>query len=140
MNSEDTMTRIDPREPTLGPDFAQRVVQRVRAERKHRRDRRRVAIAGAFAITGVLVFHLIASNPGPAKYQPPDESAAAVQWSESLAEQAGWPLGWNSASAQDVGGYFFPDLGSLATFSSEYQSDAPSSLDSVLGFDDQGSV
>lgn len=127
-----------PDEPALSADFAPRVMQRARAERKRRRDRR-VGVAAACAITGALIFHLIRNPPGAANFLPTPESVAAGESNEAAFEQAGWPLGWEVTAEQDVGDYFFPDLGPLANFSSNYQTEAAPSLDSVLGFD-QGAV
>jgi hypothetical protein len=39
-------------------------------------------------------------------------------------------------SNMSVGDYFFPDLGSLANFTANYETEAAPALDSVLGFDE----
>ncbi len=138
MNPDDPMAGIAANEPALSPNFAARVIDRVRVQRKRRRNRRRAAIAAAVAITGGLA--LLSIRGGQlAKSSLQDQGAAAAVWSESSAEQAGWPLGWDTGPEQTVGGYFFPDAGSIETFSADDQSDAPPSLGSVLGFD-QGAI
>ncbi len=136
MNPNGTITGNDVQEPALSADFAPRVIQRARAERKRRRERRRIAVAAAFAITGALLFHVIGSGPGGAKLPPQPQSLVAGEWDESNSEQAGWPLEWDATTEQSVDGYFFPDFGPLADFTSAYQTEEAPALDAVLGFDD----
>jgi len=128
---------IDPAEPALSPDFAARVLRRVQAERKRRVNRRRASIAAACAVSALLAIYFIQGRSA-ANLQPQDETVAA---NESPAEPpGGWPLGWETAN-QTVGGYFFPDLGSMTSYYTESEGGAGVSFDSMLGFDqDAGQV
>jgi hypothetical protein len=126
-------------EPALSADFAARVMRRARAARKRRSYRRRIGAAAACAITGALFFHLIHSHPGTANFAPIAGPVAAGESNAAAFERTGWPLGWDVTGEQNVDDYFFPDLGALANFSSNYQTEAVPALDSVLGFD-QGAV
>ncbi|GEM_PF-5808400 len=123
-------------EPALSPDFAVRVIDRVRVERMRRIHRQRAALAAALVAASMLVFIALRGTQLPS-YQT-DHSAAAASWSESNIEQAGWPLGWDTSTAPTVSGYFFPDAAPIENLSARYQNDA-TSLGAALGFD-QGAI
>jgi hypothetical protein len=121
-------------EPAFSPDFATRVIDRVRVERMRRIHRRRAALA-AVAVTGMLAFIVLRGTQFPGQA---DRNAATASWSESNVEQAGWPLGWDTSTAPTMSGYFFPDAAPIENFSARYQNDTPS-LGAALGFD-QGAI
>jgi hypothetical protein len=134
-----TRTDADVGEPVLSADFARRVVQLARDEQRRRRNRLGIAVFTAFAFTSALAFHLMRNVPVVGKSEPQAVSLAAGERNASSQEETGWPLGWD-VTVRTAGRYFFPDLDSLTNSTSEYQAGSAPSLDSVLGFDESGTV